>query len=180
MVQLDEPGLPGVLAGAVPTASGLRRVAAVDDSVAADGLRTVLDATGAPSVVHCCATEIPFNCITKSRATAVSFDLSLLRRSQEDAFGEAVESEVGMFIGAVPAAGTAAPASAEAAARQTATDVIRLWLRIGLAADRLAGQVVLTPACGLASASHGYARSALHRCQAAARFIPELLEEGVR
>jgi hypothetical protein len=40
--------------------------------------------------------------------------------------------------------------------------------------------VVLAPACGLAGASHEYARSALRRCQAAARFVPELLEEGVR
>ncbi len=197
VLQLDEPALPGVLAGAVPTASGLRRVPAVDDSVAADGLRTVLAATGVPTVVHCCAPEIPFHCLMKSRTTAVSFDLSLLRRGDEDAFGEAVEAGTGMLIGVVPATSTVTatgpmpppgaaratgtmPPHQEAAARQSATAVIERWLRIGLRPDRLSEQVVLTPACGLAGASASYARSALARCAAAARFIPELIEEGIR
>jgi hypothetical protein len=42
----------------------------------------------------------------------------------------------------------------------------------------LAEQVVLTPACGLAGATAGYARAALARCQEAARLLPELIEEG--
>jgi hypothetical protein len=180
LLQLDEPALPGVLAGSVPTASGLYRLAAVDEAVAADGLRAVVDAAGAPAVVHCCAPEIPFPCIAKSGATAASFDLSLLRRSDEDAFGEAVEAGIGMFTGAVPTEPAAGPREAEAAARATGTAVIDLWLRIGLPPARLTEQVVITPACGLAGASAGYARAALSRCQAAARFIPELIEEGVR
>src|SRR6266702_4875741 len=44
VVQFDEPALPGVLAGAVPTASGLRRVSAVDGPAAIDRLRPVLAA----------------------------------------------------------------------------------------------------------------------------------------
>jgi hypothetical protein len=39
-------------------------------------------------------------------------------------------------------------------------------------------QVVLTPACGLAGASPGYAADALARCREAARLLPELIEEG--
>jgi hypothetical protein len=38
--------------------------------------------------------------------------------------------------------------------------------------------VVLTPACGLAGASPGYARAALAQCREAARLLPELIEEG--
>lgn len=91
-----------MLAGSLPTASGLRRVAAVDASIATDILRAVVDAATVPAVVHCCAPEIPFSCIKGAGAAAVSFDLSLLRRADEDAFGEAVESGIGMFIGAVP------------------------------------------------------------------------------
>jgi hypothetical protein len=177
ILQLDEPALPGVLAGSVPTASGLYRVAAVESSDAADGLRTVLDSASAPTVVHCCAPEIPFGCIKKAGATAASFDLGLLRGTDEDAFGEAVESGVGMFIGAVP---TLQPRRDDSDGRAAATSVIDLWLRIGLPPDELTRQVVMTPACGLAGASPGYARTALGRCQAAARLIPELIEEGVR
>ena len=85
-----------------------------------------------------------------------------------------------MFTGAVPTEPATGPPGAEAAARATATVVIDLWLRIGLPATGLADQVVITPACGLAGASAGYALAALSRCEAAARFIPELIEEGVR
>src|SRR5208282_2858163 len=83
------------------TASGLNRLAPVDGSVAADNLRAVLAAADAPTVVHCCAREIPFSCLTSAGASAASFDLSLLRRAEEDAFGEAVECGLGMFVGAV-------------------------------------------------------------------------------
>ena len=190
LLQLDEPALPGVLAGSLPTASGLYRVSPVEESTVADGLSTVLDAAGAPAVVHCCAPEIPFNSLTNSTAAAVSFDLSLLRRADEDAFGEAVESGMGMFIGAVPALPRPAAAATSSRppvaptpdrlARDAAAAVIDLWLRIGFPAGRLTEQVVITPACGLAGAPPSYARAALERCQAAARFIPELIEEGVR
>jgi hypothetical protein len=183
LLQLDEPALPGVLAGSVPTASGLYRLPAVDEMVAADNLRAVLDAASAPTVVHCCASEIPFHCIQNAGAAAASFDLSLLRRKDEDAFGEAVEAGLGMFIGALPTAPAARSRSASDAeldARTTASSVIGLWLRIGLPAGQLTEQAVVTPACGLSGASAHGAQTALARCRAAARFIPELIEEGVR
>jgi len=180
ILQLDEPALPGVLAGSVPTASGLYRVAAVEGSDAADSLRTVLDSASAPTVVHCCAPEIPFGCIKKAGATAASFDLGQFRLTDEEAFGEAVESGMGMFIGAVPSMPTAAGRRPDSDGRQPASAVIDSWLRIGLPAETLTEQVVVTPACGLAGATPSYARSALERCQAAAKLIPELIEEGVR
>jgi hypothetical protein len=180
MLQLDEPALPGVLAGAVPTASGLYRVAAVDGQDAADGLRTVIDRASAPTVVHCCAPETPFAGIKNAGATAVSFDLGLLRRADEDAFGEAVESGLGMFIGAVPSIQGTPGQRPDSDGRAAAGAVIDLWLRIGLPAGALTEQVVITPACGLAGATPSYARVALERCRAAARLIPELIEEGAR
>lgn len=112
LVQVDEPALPGVLAGSVPTASGLRRVSAVDAALAVDRLREVLSAAHAPTLVHCCAPEIPFACITRSGAGAVAFDLSLVRRQDEDAVGEVVEAGLGIFAGAVQVAAPAAAAAA--------------------------------------------------------------------
>lgn len=179
IVQLDEPALPGVLAGSVPSASGLYRVPAVQGPDAADILRTVLDAAAGPTVVHCCAPEIPFGCIKKAGATAVSFDLGLFRRIDEEALGEAVESGIGMFIGAVPTTPPPPGQRPDPDGREPATAVIDVWQRIGLPLSELTRQVVITPACGLAGAPPGYARAALERCRAAARLIPELIEEGV-
>lgn len=203
ILQLDEPGLPGVLAGSVPSASGLYRLAPIEEQVASEGLRQVLRAAGTSALVHCCAPEVPFRCITSAGADAVSLDLGLLRRNEENAVGEASEAGIGLFLGAVPpvlaagrgAAGRAAAGgaangaagggrpgatapSAEDAARQTAAAVIRLWRRIGLAPGSLTEQVVVTPACGLAGASPARASAVLTQCQAAARLIPELIEEG--
>src|SRR6185437_115205 len=98
----------------------------------------------------------------------------------EDALGEAVESGVGMFIGAVPTtpAVLARGQRPDLDGRAAATSVIDLWLRIGLPAGSLTEQVVVTPACGLAGATPRDARTVLERCRAAARLIPELIEEG--
>jgi methionine synthase II (cobalamin-independent) len=46
-----------------------------------------------------------------------------------------------------------------------------------ISAAGIAAQVVLTPACGLAGAPPDYARAALAACRAAARMLPELIEE---
>jgi Cobalamin-independent synthase, Catalytic domain len=200
LVQFDEPALPGVLVGSVPTASGLRRVPAVEPQVAADGLRATLVAAKAVGMVHCCAPDVPFGLIASAGARAVSFDLGLLRREDEDAVGEVAEAGVGIAVGAVPAGGAppvlqvpaatrapsvppvpgVPPGDAGNAARSAAEAVIALWRRIGLPLATLSRQVVVTPACGLAGASPAGAREALARCQAAARLIPELIEEGVR
>jgi len=193
LVQLDEPSLPQVLEGSVPSASGLRRMAPVDVTVAAAGIRAVLDAAQAPTLVHCCARDVPFGCLRSAGAHAVSFDLSLLRRRDEDALGEVAEAGLGLAIGAVqpvpvqpvpvqsvrPGAVDARRDRGEGAARETAATVISLWRRIGLPLGTLTDQVVVTPACGLAGASADRARAVLAQCQAAARLIPELIEEGV-
>jgi hypothetical protein len=181
LLQLDEPALPAVLAGAVPTASGLNRVSEVDTAVASAGLRSVLRATTAFSVVHCCAPLFPFGIMKDAGAAAVSFDLSLLRRSDEDAVAEAAEAGMAMLLGALQTtiAKRDSPASPPPP-RQTASAVITWWHRLGMPSAQLAGQVVITPACGLAGASPASARDALAHCREAAGLVPELIEEGVR
>ena len=80
LVQLDEPALPAVMHGGVPTPSGLGRVRVVDEEILRDRLREVLEATrgihGRPLLCR----GLPFGIITQAGADAVSFDLSLLRR----------------------------------------------------------------------------------------------------
>jgi hypothetical protein len=191
VVQFDEPALPAVARGEVPTASGLSRLAAVEDEPLRERLAEVLAAANRYTVVHSCARGVPFGLIRLAGADAISFDLSQLRRGEEDGVAEAAEAGMGVFTGAVPSvpgrpgeggaggASTAGinPADGSDEARQTAERVIRLWRRLGLPLGTLPGQAVITPACGLAGASPAQARGALTRCREAASMLAELIEE---
>jgi hypothetical protein len=173
LLQCDEPGLPAVLDGAVPTASGLRRLAAVEPGPAADSLRAVLEATGAYRVVHCCAARPPFGVITRAGAQAIYLDLSLLRPEDDDPLAEAAEAGTGIFAGSVQ------PLDSERAeASQLARRVIDLWRRLGLPAAWCAGQVVIAPACGLAGVPPERAAGLLAACREAGRMLPEMTEES--
>ena len=178
VLQLDEPVLPAVLAGAVPSASGLNRVGAVDTAVTSDGLRTVLTAGAAFSVVHCCAPEYPFGMIKDSGAGAISFDLRQLGPGAEDQIAELAEAGMGILAGVLDTRDTKRMITAASPApRELASNVIELWHRAGLPAATLAGQVVISPACGLAGFSPACARAAVAGCLQAARILPELAAE---
>src|SRR3954471_14204721 len=76
VLQLDEPALPAVLAGSVPTESGFGRVAAMEPQVVRDAPAAVMEAVDVPVVVHCCASSPPLILLADSGATAVSVDLA--------------------------------------------------------------------------------------------------------
>jgi methionine synthase II (cobalamin-independent) len=178
VVQFDEPALTAVAEGAVPTASGLSRLAVVEEDTLRAGLAQVLAAARRYTVVHCCGTAVPFGIIRAAEADAISFDLSQLRRGEEDGVGEAAEAGMGLLTGAIPAVADESEGGSEASgARETAERIIRLWRRLGLPLAACAGQAVITPACGLAGASPAQARAALTRCREAASMLPELIEE---
>ncbi|GAA2911580.1 hypothetical protein Acy02nite_60030 [Actinoplanes cyaneus] len=169
LLQLDEPSLPAVLAGHVPTESGLSAYRAVDGPDAATRLRTVVEALDAPVVVHCCAPDLPWQVIRDSRVAAAAFDLSLLK--DLDPVGEAIEAGLGLFVGAAP---TRPVAGAKPESKLIAERVRKLWSRLGFPAAGLPRQVVVTPACGLAGASAPYVRALLEACREAGRRISEV------
>jgi len=185
VVQIDEPALAPVAGGEVPTASGLSRLRAVEAEVLRERLAQVIAGTGKYTVVHSCSTAVPFGIIRAAGADGLSFDLSQLRRGEEDGVAEAAEAGLGLLTGVVPAlpapeagtAGPAGPGDGSAEARQAAERVIRLWRRLGLPLDTCPDQAVITPACGLAGASPGQARAALTRCREAGSMLAELIEE---
>jgi methionine synthase II (cobalamin-independent) len=107
VVQVDEPALPAVIEGSVPTPSGLSRVRAVDEEILRDRLHAVLAAVPAYTVVHCCRDAVPFTMIAGSGADGVSFDLSLVRRGDWDQLAEVAEAALGLLVGAIPAVGHA-------------------------------------------------------------------------
>lgn len=157
LLQLDEPSLPAVLAGHVPTESGFGAYRAVETSSARDLLRAVVDAVDAPVLVHCCAPEAPLELFRTAGATGVAFDLDLI--TQLDPLGEAIEAGLGLLVGAVP---TTPPTTGRGPSGEQAADRVRqLWDRLGFPRPRLAQQVVVTPTCGLAGATPEYARAAL-------------------
>jgi Cobalamin-independent synthase, Catalytic domain len=185
VVQFDEPALAAVAGGEVPTASGLSRLRAVEAEVLRERLAQVIASTGKYTVVHSCSTGVPFGLIRAAGADGLSFDLSQLRRGEEDGVAEAAEAGLGLLTGVIPAvpapdagrAGPTGPGDGSAEARQAAERVIRLWRRLGLPLDTCPEQAVITPACGLAGASPGQARAALARCREAGSMLAELIEE---
>lgn len=167
VLQLDEPALPAVLGGRVPTASGLHRHRSVDLPEASALLGTVLSAArdaGATTVVHCCAVETPVGLLTgDGGADGVSVDLDVLDVASYDALGELLEAGRPVYLGVV--GGTDPdPWPSDSA---TTEKVLRLLDLLGLDPGTTPSLVV-TPACGLAGASRAWAREALRQVRTVA------------
>jgi methionine synthase II (cobalamin-independent) len=180
ILQLDEPWLPAVLAGRVPTESGFAMLPAVEPETATTALRDVIEKAGVPVVVHCCAPGVPVGLIRSAGAVAVGLDLAPLVEpdakagggvGQLDQLGEALDAGLGLFAGAVP---TEVPDTARAPSSAEVADKVRaLWSRLGFPLSTVADQVVVTPACGLAGVTPEYARAALRACREAGRRLSE-------
>jgi methionine synthase II (cobalamin-independent) len=173
IVQVDEPSLPAVLAGSVPTASGFGALPAVGEQVARTALADVITAVGGPAVVHCCAAGLPVDMCVGAGAAALSVDFGFVHTLAEEELGAALESGTRLLAGLVPS--TDAELSEPA---DTVDPMRRWWRRLGLAPETLAESVVVTPTCGLAGAGPAYARAALEHCREAARVLDEAPEAG--
>jgi methionine synthase II (cobalamin-independent) len=172
VLQLDEPSLPAVLAGQVPTPSGYGTVRSVDVTLGEQVLREVLDvAPVGGRVVHCCAGAVPFDVLRNAGVDAISLDASTLTAGSYDALGEAVEAGVALWLGVLPS--TDAPVSFDdARARLRA-----LWTALGFPPAQLADDAVPTPACGLAGASPEHVRAVLRVLRELAKWLPEADED---
>jgi len=164
VVQLDEPSLPAVLQGGLPTVSGFGKLPAVEAQVVEQELAGVVTALAQPVVVHCCAPRVPLDLLRAAGASAASFDLALVH--DLDAVGTAIEAGTHLVLGVVP--GTDSPL---AAPKATASRVQAWWRELGFPVDRLPDAVTLTPACGLAGATPAYARTALAHVREAAKYL---------
>jgi methionine synthase II (cobalamin-independent) len=164
LVQLDEPSVPAVLQGGLPTVSGFGKLAAVESHVVEQELADLVRRLAVPVVLHCCAPRMPMDLFRAAGAAAISFDLGLVQ--DLDAVGTAIEAGTHLFPGVVP--GTDAPLPA---AKATASRVQAWWRELGFAPEQLAAAVTLTPACGMAGATPAYARSAMAHVREAAKYL---------
>ncbi|TQN30859.1 hypothetical protein FHX37_0747 [Haloactinospora alba] len=169
LVQMDEPLLPDVLLGAVPSASGYRTLPAVDRVTVEERLRALYAAiseSGAVPGAHCCRADPPVDLLRRSGARALSLNARALPTGAEDAVGTAVEDGVGLLLGTVASTDTdlSDPAVNVAPVRE-------LWNRIGFAPELLSVAVAVTPVCGLAGVPVDHARAVLEACGTAARVL---------
>ena len=156
VLQLDEPSLPAVLAGRVPTPSGFGTVGAVDAAIIEQTLRDVLAvADEGARVVHSCARDVPIRLLHDAGADALALDAALISRAQYDALGTAIDAGASLWLGVLPS--TDSRVDLDRARSPLAT----LWSELGFARSRAAEDVVATPACGLAGATPDYVRRVL-------------------
>lgn len=169
LVQIDEPALSGVLHGAVPTASGFHRHRSVTPADAAQALTWVADAVvqaGGVPVLHSCADDLPLEVLRSTPVTAVSFDVTRLPASRYDDLGAWLDDGRSVWLGVVP---TTEPAGAPATDAGLTTTVLSWWRSLGYTDPETLPDTTVTPACGLAGASPGWARTALGLCAQVAR-----------
>lgn len=153
LVQLDEPSLPAVLAGAVPTEGGYFRHRAVDRPEAVDLLCTV-----GGDVLHCCAPGLDVDLILGTHGagfTGISLDQDQMTRATWDALAPALQEGRELWLGCAPTSSGLAP-TPDALTRRV-LDVLRPLELGGILRER----VVLTPACGLAGFSPAQASALL-------------------
>ena len=166
VIQVDEPALPAVLAGAVPTASGFGKHRRVYDSDADRLLRLITEAiarSGAAAIAHCCAARVPVELLSGVGFGAISFDATLARPDEH--WAAAFDSGVDLWPGVIPTSGDLAPPA------DVRRQVDRWFADLGFDDAAYGDRTVITPACGLAGATPGHARDALTLAQQAAATV---------
>lgn len=192
IVQLDEPLLPAVLAGHVPTASGFSHHRKVDRSEVRDALAAVAKAIQGPELVegsanpasnsafpkswlHSCAADVPVRLINQAGLGGVALDLDQLRTGDWDQIGQMMSD--GLWFGA----GALSTATGSASDRSWSADTIARRVlasvrELGLEPD-VAGRMIITPACGLARFDRRSAVNALRAVAKSADIVTDQLAD---
>ncbi|HWG26548.1 methionine synthase [Actinospica sp.] len=171
VLQLDEPALPGVLRGSVPTASGFGTLRSVEEQIVRQALSQVIELVDVPVVIHCCAPDVPFGTLRDAGASAVALNWSLLTTRQDETLAELVEAGIGLYAGVVPSLD---PAASVPLKYQDVVDSVLTLRRVGLSARQLAAVVTVTTRCGMAGASPQWAGRAQRLCMDAAQALADL------
>ncbi|HWU32668.1 MAG TPA: methionine synthase, partial [Marmoricola sp.] len=170
-VQVDEPALPAVMRGSIPTASGFHRHRSIDAPRAAALLELVFQAittAGATSVAHCCADTPPLDLFRGAGAQALSLDVTHLAAASYEPLGSALDARLPVYLGVVGTSPVETINDSRVIERTR-----RLLGMIGFDAHEVSDQLILTPACGLANANPAEARMVMRTLSGAARGLAE-------
>ena len=174
LVQLDEPLLPRVLAGDIPTASGFSRHRFVDipevSAMISELVDRLRETSATPTAVHCCAAAAPIELLWKAGASTVLVDLAQLTSQDWDAIGPAMEAGLRLGAGALPTDRSVSP-------DEVARTVLRPLRDIAVHPQTAAEQLIITPACGLAAFTRDAAIRALRSLRTAAGIVTEQLAD---
>jgi methionine synthase II (cobalamin-independent) len=175
LIQLDEPLLPAVLAGTIATASGFSRHRSVEPSeVSAALILTFVRLAPTPVAVHCCAPGAPVDLLRTAGVAGVLIDIDQLSSADWDAVAATLEAGQWIGMGALPTDRT--PHPDQLGPDQVARRVLQPVRDLGLEPPT-AARMVITPACGLASATRDAAVQALRTLRSAARIVTEQLAD---
>lgn len=147
--QLDEPMLPAVMNGGVPTASGFSKHRQVDLPVACEllarlvePLRAQVDEVG----LHCCAAGLDLELPARVGLDSLALDLSRLVPADWDHLGPWLEGGRRLVLGVADSAAPDQLPGVDA----LVTRILRVARSLGVDPEVWARQVDLAPACGLA------------------------------
>lgn len=169
LLQVDEPALPGVLAGSIGTASGLSRYPTEEPQRVGRLLGSVLAAVAQASAVpgvHCCAVAPPVALLSQSGALFVSIDVTSVTAALDEDLGALLEGGGGLIAGLVPTVD--GPSRSDSVLGAPLRGLLH---RLGLEEDRHLSAVAISPTCGLAGVSPAAARRALSSCAAVGRLM---------
>lgn len=171
--QIDEPAAPAVLAGGIPTQSGLHRYEPLDVHVAGGhtgALVAGLRAAGISEIAwHCCSAGIPWRMLADAGVDDAMIDVATLRTADLDRAAEWLEARKGLGLGLAPTGVRDAVSSAD----EMLDRLLGLVRTLGVDPGLATAQGILTPACGLA----GWSQAAASRqCSQVAR-AAELADE---
>lgn len=165
VLQLDEPSLPAVLSGTIPTASGYGRLRAVDAQDVLRGLHTVLDAYAGETLIHCCHPTAPIPLLRQAGASGLALDLTAASPSRWESVATTLEAGQHLYAGLLRTDGSTSVADA-------AREVLDQAERVGIE-PALLRSIVVSPACGLAGSTR---ESALASQRAAIELAGELAD----
>ena len=171
LIQLDEPMLPAVLAGSIPNASGLLRHRAIEESEVSGAIGYAVHRLApTPVAVHCCAAGPPIELLRLAGVSGVLLDIEQLTDAEWEVVGASLEAGLWIGIGALPT-------DRMLTADQLARRVLGQLRDLNLEPIQLAERTVITPACGLASATRDGAVQALRALRTAAQIVTEQLAD---
>lgn len=178
VLQLDEPELAAVLAGSLPTASGLATVRAIRSAVAAEHLATVLAAAGGSArVLDGGPAGAALAAGLAVEAIVVDFRRLGRTAAELDPIGEWLNRGRSILAGVVP---LRAPHEDPGTLTQQARPISEPLHALGFGPGVLAAQILPTPAGQLSHAGRDWVPRALRTARDIARTLADGADGGAR